>query len=45
MIVIPVPTSELAKAKTGVPPKTTSSPETTPLSAAVPVAVAAVVPS
>ena len=44
-MVIPVPTLALAKVKTGLPPKLTSSPDSTPFKVAVPVAVAAVVPS
>ena len=38
-------TLAFAKVKTGVPPRVTSSPVSTPLSAAVPVAVAVSVPS
>ena len=45
MIVIPVPTLAEAKVNTGDPPKLTSSPVSTPLSVAVPVAEAAVVSS
>ena len=45
LIVIPVPKLAEAKVNTGEPPKLTSSPVSTPLSVAVPEAVAAVVPS
>ena len=45
VIIIPVPTSALPKAKTGVPPKLTTSVPATPLNEAVPAAVAAMVPS
>ena len=44
-MVMPVPTLADAKVKTGDPPKITSSPASTPVKIAVPVAVAAVVPS
>ena len=44
-MVMPVPTLSLAKVKTGLPPKITSSPASTPFKVAIPVAVAAVVPS
>ena len=44
-MVIPVPTFALAKVKTGLPPKITSSAPIIPESVAVPEAVAAVVPS
>ena len=40
-----VPTFALTNVNAGVPPKVTTSKATTPLKAAVPVAVAAVVPS
>ena len=42
---IPVPTLALAKVKTGLPPKITSSAPTTPFKVDIPVALAAVVPS
>ena len=45
LIVIPVPTFALAKVNTGLPLRLTSSPPTTPTNVAVPLAVAAVVPS
>ena len=45
LIVIPVPTLALAKVKTGLPPRLTSSPDATSTKVAVPEAVAAVVPS
>ena len=45
LIVIPVPTLALAKVKTGLPPRLTSSPDATPTKVAVPEAMAAVVPS
>ena len=45
VIAMPAPTSALAKVKTGVPDKLTSSAPNTPLNEAVPDAVAAVVPS
>ena len=45
LIVIPVPKLAEANENTGEPPKLTSSPDSTPLSVAVPEAVAAVVPS
>ena len=44
-MVISVPILALAKVKTGLPPRLTSSPDATPTKVAVPVAVAAVVPS
>ena len=40
-----MPTLALAKVKTGLPPKITSSPDSTPFKVNVPVAVAAVVSS
>ena len=45
MIVIPVPIFEEAKVNTGDPPKLTSSPDSTPVKVAVPVAEALVFPS
>ena len=42
---MPVPTVLCPKVKTGVPARLTTSPVSTPLKDAVPVAVAAVVPS
>ena len=44
-MLIAVPTFALVKVNVGVPLNVTSSPETTPLNAAVPVAVALVLPS
>ena len=44
-MVIPVPTLALAKVKTGLPPKITSSPDSTPFKVDIPVALAAVVSS
>ena len=43
LIAIPIPTFSLAKVNIGLPPKDTSSPDSTPLKPAVPLAVAAVV--
>ena len=44
-MVIPEPTLALAKVKTGLPPKITSFPDSTPFKVDIPVAVAAVVSS